>query len=194
MLQRTLLAALLVLAVSLWPHPASAAPATFQDVTLWLAHAQVGQLPQCYDLRVEARVNGALVATATTYPLAPFCVQYYGRIEYVRLPFVTVPGATVNPGNVVETTVLARLAPLSSRNLSTYGSLRLHYNGWYPFSQSDSYVRADLGAGPQAYHFLAGSQLSPLPPGGPPLSNVQYQIFRYPYAYTSLGTWGMFAP
>jgi hypothetical protein len=190
MIRRLAATVLLLLAVLLPSSTAQAAPSTFQDATLWLAHAQVGQLPQCFDLRVEARVNGVPVATAQTYPLAPFCVQYYGRIEYVRLPFVTVPGATVNPGDTVTVTPLARLS--ATRNLSAYGSLRLYYNGWYPLSQSDSYVRANLGSGAQTYHFLPGNQLSPLPPVGPPMNTVQYQIFRT--NYYSLGTWGMIAP
>lgn len=180
---------LIGLSTLLFPARAEASPITFLDATLWLAHAQVGQLPQCFDLRVEARVNGTLVATAESFPNVPFCVQYYGRIEYVRLPFVTLPGAGVLPGSVVEITPLARSA---ISRVQSSGSLRLYYNGWYPLSQSDSYVRANFGGGLATYHLLAGSQLSLLPPSGPPLSTTQYQILKP--SYSSLGTWGLIAP
>lgn len=178
-----------LLAIALWfpPAPAQAAPAMFQDVTMWLQHGQV-YAPGCFDLRVEARVNGALVATAETYLTAPVCITTYGMIQFVRLPFMTMPGATVLPGDVVEVTVLARMA---ITRIQPQGSLRLWYNG-LPMSTTDSYVRADLGFGPQTYHFEAANQLSMLPSPGPSLSNVQYQITKP--NYYSLGTWGLIAP
>lgn len=187
MLRRTLAAALLILAISLWPNPASAAPAAFGDVTLWLQHGQVYPMG-CFDLRVEARSNGLLVASAATYPTVPVCITSYGMAQFVRLPFQNVPGAMVNPGDIVEVTVLARMAVT---RIQPQGSLRLWYNGWNG-GNADSYIRGDLGLGFQTYHFEAGNQLSLVPPTGPGLNNVQYSITKP--SYYSLGTWGRVAP
>lgn len=181
------LALVFALSLLLWPMPAHAAPANFQDVTLWLQHGQTYQ-PACFDLRVEARANGVLVATAETYTLMPYCTHGYATVYPQMLTFVNDPLGTVNPGDVVEVTVLARMAITRP---AAVGSLRLWYDG-FSGGSADSYVRADLGAGLQTYHFAPANQLSLVPPIGPALSNTQYQIWKP--SYYSLGTWGRIAP
>jgi len=177
---------LFLLAVLLVPAPSAlAAPAMFEDVTLYLMHGGVYQ-PACFDLRVEARSNGNLVAVAESFTTMPVCITSYSQIKYVRLNFVNDPLASVNPGDTIEVTVLARMAITRT---AAVGSLRIWYGGPPAY---DSQIDADLGATNQTYYFHGGGQLVPAEPPGPALSNVVYQIWKP--SYYSLGTWSRVAP
>lgn len=182
---RALLAALFLVLLSI--VPAQAAPATVQDVTMWLQTPSPTSFRQCFDVAADLRVNGVTVSTAQTYPMLPVCLT---NSMIARVPLSFSPTVTnINPGDVVEVVPRARYRIVE--NVYPYGMLSIWYNG-SPGSNTDSLLRADLGTGPQTYHLKAANQLSSVGSSGPLQRNAFYMLLRG--SWYNLGTWGRIAP